>query len=197
MSSSASGALAAAGRPTPSRRAAAADAGARGNASSKERPVMDVPGAERSLHPRRRRSGLRGARSREPAVRAGQQAWNHELLRDAWHQAQDPYGFAGAATGQMPRRPAPARRRARTAAAARDTVAARPGVQRPPPETGSYAGGPPLPEGYYSLNGPPPPGYFDAPPAPGVIAACRPGCATAGRANSTDALARPAMPARG
>ncbi|MBO0680232.1 hypothetical protein JRC04_22435 [Mycolicibacterium sp. S2-37] len=87
------------------------------------------------------------------------------FLRDAWHQARDPYNFGGTAPGMMPPPAAPP-----------------PGAGPPPPLPPGYTsmtapesstpavapatGGPPLPPGYYPLNGPPPPGYFDAPPAP-------------------------------
>ncbi|MDY6871253.1 MAG: hypothetical protein SV966_12305 [Actinomycetota bacterium] len=87
------------------------------------------------------------------------------FLRDAWHQAQNPYGMG--TPDQMPAYTAPP-----------------PGAGPPPPLPPGYtsftapesstpalsegpgAGGPPLPPGYYPLDGPPPPGYFDPPPAP-------------------------------
>jgi hypothetical protein len=88
------------------------------------------------------------------------------FLRDAWHQAQDPYGFTGSGSpDELPQGAPP------------------PGAGPPPPlppgyislnapgsETaaapkGPEQGGPPLPPGYYPLNGPPPPGY-DAPVPP-------------------------------
>jgi hypothetical protein len=93
------------------------------------------------------------------------------FLRDAWHQAQDPYGFTGSGSPDQlpPAAPPP------------------PGAAAPPPlppgyislnapgsETASVPkgpeqGGPPLPPGYYPLNGPPPPGYSDpVPPDPAV-----------------------------
>lgn len=91
------------------------------------------------------------------------------FLRDAWAQAKDPYGFTATPPGQMP-------------VGAPPPPGAGPAPQLPPgyvsltapesngpPVTGSYSGGPPLPEGYYPLNGPPPPGYFDGPP-PGPAA---------------------------
>ncbi|MET4429011.1 hypothetical protein [Mycolicibacterium sp. 624] len=86
------------------------------------------------------------------------------FLRDAWHQAQDPYGFQGMAPGEMPAATPPP-----PGAGAAPPLP--PGYQsltdpasNGPAPTASYEGGPPLPEGYYSLNGPPPPGYFDGPP---------------------------------
>lgn len=88
------------------------------------------------------------------------------FLRDAWHQAQDPYGFTAMPPGQMPVGAAP-------------PPGAGPAPQLPPGYTSINApesngppvappeqGGPPLPPGYYPLNGPPPPGYYDT-PAPG------------------------------
>ncbi|MGE2716419.1 hypothetical protein ACQI4L_20390 [Mycolicibacterium litorale] len=86
------------------------------------------------------------------------------FLRDAWHQARDPYGMG--MPGQMPAFAPPP-----------------PGAGPPPPLPPGYtsftapesstpalapegpeAAGPPLPPGYYPLDGPPPPGYFDPPP---------------------------------
>jgi hypothetical protein len=86
------------------------------------------------------------------------------FLRDAWHQAQDPYGFTGMAPGDMP-------------ASSPPPPGAGPAPQLPPGYTSLNApesngppaapthGGAALPPGYYPLTGPPPPGYFD-PPAP-------------------------------
>ncbi|HEX9834128.1 MAG TPA: hypothetical protein VGA66_13820, partial [Mycobacterium sp.] len=93
------------------------------------------------------------------------------FLRDAWHQAQDPYGFTAMPPGQLPAQTAPP-------PGAGPAPQLPPGYQsltdpasNGPAPTASYdEGGPPLPEGYYSRNGPPPPGYFDPPPAPGAIA---------------------------
>ncbi|MEO3758105.1 hypothetical protein ABGB19_07430 [Mycobacterium sp. B14F4] len=86
------------------------------------------------------------------------------FLRDAWHQAQDPYGFTSMPPGQLP-------------AGAPPPPGAGPAPQLPPGYTSLTAPesngppvapktetGPPLPPGYYPLDGPPPPGYFDAPP---------------------------------
>lgn len=89
------------------------------------------------------------------------------FLRDAWHQAQNPYGMG--MPDQMPAVSPPP-----------------PGAGPPPPlppgytsftapesstpavgpAEGPQAAGPPLPPGYYPLDGPPPPGYFDPPPPP-------------------------------
>jgi hypothetical protein len=135
-------------------------------------PVMDVPGAEPVAAPAPPPIGA------PPVPEVANQQYGQgsrpgplSFLRDAWHQAQDPYGFTQTAPGEMPAATPPP-------PGAGPAPQLPPGYQSltdpassgPPPETGSYAGGPPLPEGYYSLNGPPPPGYFDAPPAPGVIA---------------------------
>ncbi len=85
------------------------------------------------------------------------------FLRDAWHMAQDPYGF-----NQIPPEGLP-------------TSAPPPGAGAPPPLPPGYqslnapgsetplpeadpAAGPALPEGYYPISGPPPPGWYDAPP---------------------------------
>lgn len=92
------------------------------------------------------------------------------FLRDAWHQAQNPYGIG--MPDQMPVYTPPP-----------------PGAGPPPPLPPGYSSftapesstpalvpegpavtGPPLPEGYYPLDGPPPPGYFDPPPPPAPAA---------------------------
>ncbi|MBX7448073.1 hypothetical protein GR927_08720 [Mycolicibacterium sp. 3033] len=89
------------------------------------------------------------------------------FLRDAWHQARDPYGFLG--TADMPNMP--------------PAGSPPPGAGPPPPlppgfkslnapgsETAAaapQAGGPALPPGYYPVNGPMPPGYeWGVPPPP-------------------------------
>jgi hypothetical protein len=88
------------------------------------------------------------------------------FLRDAWHQAKDPYGVGDDGPDGMPVGAAPP-----------------PGAGPPPPLPPGFhslnfpesdapvtqappnsGGGPALPPGYYPLNGPPPPGYN--PPAP-------------------------------
>jgi hypothetical protein len=84
------------------------------------------------------------------------------FLRDAWHQAQDPYGVNDPSAG-MGAAPPPG---------AGPAPALPPGyvsTNAPGSETVMPAGPPPphpaLPPGYYSKNGPPPPPeYFDAPP---------------------------------
>jgi hypothetical protein len=86
------------------------------------------------------------------------------FLRDAWHQAKDPYNLGDSPDG-LPAGGAPP-----------------PGAGPPPPLPPGFksvnfpesdtvstqappnSGGPALPPGYYPLNGPPPPG-FEAPPA--------------------------------
>ena len=100
-----------------------------------------------------------------PQYGSGHSGGTLGFLRDAWHQAQDPYGFAQTPDGEMPGvHPPP--------------PGAGPAPQLPPgyvsltdPSSNGPAptpkdGGPALPPGYYPLNGPPPPGYFDAPADP-------------------------------
>jgi len=90
------------------------------------------------------------------------------FLRDAWHQARDPYNFIG--TADMPNMPPPG--------------TPPPGAGAPPPlppgfkslnapgsETaaapGAAATGPALPPGYFPVSGPMPPGYeWGVPPPP-------------------------------
>ncbi|TPG33817.1 hypothetical protein [Mycolicibacterium hodleri] len=87
------------------------------------------------------------------------------FIKDAWHQAQDPYGFLGSPDGMPEGAPPP------------------PGAGPPPPLPPGFVslnypesntastqappntGGPALPPGYYPLNGPPPPGYTAPAPA--------------------------------
>jgi hypothetical protein len=83
-------------------------------------------------------------------------------LRDAWHQAKDPFNFADNPEGTFPGSAPPP--------GAGPAPALPPGyvsVNAPGSETiappKDPATGPALPPGYYSLAGPPPPGYFDAP----------------------------------
>jgi hypothetical protein len=92
------------------------------------------------------------------------------FLRDAWRQAQDPYGFAAMPPGQAPvgappppgAGPAPQLPPGYTSLTAPESNG--------PPVAPSAEGGPPLPPGYYPLDGPPPPGYYDTPaPAPAAI----------------------------
>jgi hypothetical protein len=96
------------------------------------------------------------------------------FLRDAWHQAQDPYGFEGMAPGEVPAATPPP-----------------PGAGAAPPLPPGYKsltdpasngapvaapteGGPPLPPGYYPLNGPPPPPEYYQRPLPGTAPAPAP-----------------------
>ena len=106
-----------------------------------------------------------------PKYGSGQSDGPLGFLRDAWHQAKDPYNFAETPEGQMP-------------GGAPPPAGAGPAPQLPPgfkslnapgseapasaPQgaPGTAGGGPPLPEGYYPISGPPPPGYFDGPPPP-------------------------------
>ena len=80
------------------------------------------------------------------------------FLRDAWHQAQNPYGDQMPIGGAPPPGAGPA---PQLPPGYQSTNA--PESNGPPP-VGDYSGGPALPPGYYPLNGPPPPGYFDGPP---------------------------------
>jgi hypothetical protein len=93
------------------------------------------------------------------------------FIRDAWHQAKDPYGVGDSPDG-MPVGAAPP-----------------PGAGPPPPlppgfkslnfpesetapvQAAPNSGGPALPPGYYPLNGPPPPGSDAPPPLPADPAA--------------------------
>lgn len=86
------------------------------------------------------------------------------FLRDAWHQAKDPYGFASTPPGQMPGGAPPPPGAGPAPQLPPGYVSLNAPESNGPPSTSSYGGGPALPEGYYPLNGPPPPGYFDAPP---------------------------------
>jgi hypothetical protein len=93
------------------------------------------------------------------------------FIRDAWHQAKDPYGVGDSPDGMPVGAPPP------------------PGAGPPPPlppgfkslqfpesetapvQAAPNSGGPALPPGYYPLNGPPPPGFDAPPPAPADPAA--------------------------
>ena len=139
-------------------------------------PVMEVPGSEPVAAPAPPPIGAPPVPEiANPQYGQGSSPGPLGFLRDAWHQAQDPYGFTGTPPGQMP-------------AAAPPPPGAGPAPQLPPgyesltdpasngpPPTGSYEGGPPLPAGYYPLDGPPPPGYFDGPPGPAPGAPPPPG----------------------
>jgi hypothetical protein len=85
------------------------------------------------------------------------------FLRDAWHQAQDPYGTADTpdgmpAAGVPPPGAGPAPKLPPGYTSLTDPSSSTPALPKDP-----NAVGPALPPGYYPLNGPPPPGY--APPA--------------------------------
>jgi hypothetical protein len=130
-------------------------------------PVMEVPGAEPVAAPAPPPIGPPPVPEiANPQYGQGSQAGPLGFLRDAWHQAQDPYGFTGTQPAQMP-------------GAAPPPPGAGPAPQLPPgytsltdpassgpPLAPPTEGGPPLPPGYYPLDGPPPPGYFDPPPVP-------------------------------
>ena len=106
-----------------------------------------------------------------PKYGSGQSDGPLGFLRDAWHQAKDPYNFAETPEGQMPvgAPPPPGAGPAPQLPPGFKSLNA-PGSEAPPSAPqgapGTAGGGPPLPEGYYPISGPPPPGYFDAPPAP-------------------------------
>lgn len=88
------------------------------------------------------------------------------FLRDAWHQAQDPYGFTGMPPGHTPAvaPPPPGAGRAPQLPPGYTSITAP--ESNGPPVAPPPGGGPPLPPGYHSLDGPPPPGYYDTPAAP-------------------------------
>lgn len=85
------------------------------------------------------------------------------FLRDAWHQAQNPFGMPGEQPGIAP--PPPGAGPPPPLPPGYTSITA-PESSTPAAAPGTEGGGPPLPPGYYPLNGPPPPGYFDGPPAP-------------------------------
>ena len=128
-------------------------------------PVMEVPGSEPIAAPAPPPIGAPIVPEIEnPQYGQGSSPGPLGFLRDAWHQAQDPYGFTATPPGEMP-------------GGAPPPPGAGPAPQLPPgyqsltdpasngpPVAPPTSGGPPLPEGYYPLNGPPPPGYFDGPP---------------------------------
>ena len=126
-------------------------------------PVIEEPGAEAIAAPAPPPVGPPLVPEiANPKYGSGQSDGPLGFLRDAWHQAKDPYNFAETPEGQMP-------------GGAPPPPGAGPAPQLPPgfkslnapgSEAPQAGGGPPLPEGYYPLDGPPPPGYFDAPPAP-------------------------------
>ncbi len=132
-------------------------------------PVMEVPGAEPVAAPAPPPVGAPPVpQIPNPQYGNGNTDGPLGFLRDAWHMAQDPYGFTSTMQpGEL--------------GSAAPPPGAGPAPQLPPGyqsltdpassgpvSTKVYEGGPPLPEGYYPLTGPPPPGYFDAPPDPNV-----------------------------
>ncbi len=130
-------------------------------------PVIEEPGAEAIAAPAPPPVGPPLVPEiANPKYGSGQSDGPLGFLRDAWHQAKDPYNFAETPEGQMPggAPPPPGAGPAPQLPPGFKSLNA-PGSEAPPtaPQAG---GGPPLPEGYYPLDGPPPPGYFDAPPAP-------------------------------
>jgi hypothetical protein len=106
-----------------------------------------------------------------PKYGSGQSDGPLGFLRDAWHQAKDPYNFAETPEGQMPggAPPPPGAGPAPQLPPGFKSLNA-PGSEAPPSAPqgapGTPGGGPPLPEGYYPISGPPPPGYFDGPSPP-------------------------------
>ncbi len=86
------------------------------------------------------------------------------FLRDAWHQAHDPYGFTSTPPGEMPlATPPPGAGPAPSLPPGYISTNA-PGSETAALPTGPPQGAPALPPGYSSKSGPPPPGYIDAPP---------------------------------
>ena len=84
-------------------------------------------------------------------------------LRDAWHQAKDPFNYADTPEGEMPgSAPPPGAGPPPPLPPGYVSINAPGSETIPPPSAGPPAGVPALPPGYYPLNGPPPPGYFDA-----------------------------------
>lgn len=135
-------------------------------------PVIEEPGAEAIAAPAPPPGGPPLVPEiANPKYGSGQSDGPLGFLRDAWHQAKDPYNFAETPEGQMPvgAPPPPGAGPAPQLPPGFKSLNA-PGSEAPPTAPpaggGPAAGGPPLPEGYYPLDGPPPPGYFDAPPGP-------------------------------
>ena len=127
-------------------------------------PVPDAPGGDVIAAPAPPPIGPpHGPEIANPVYGSGQSDGPLGFLRDAWHQAKDPYGFAETPLGEVP-------------GGAPPPPGAGPAPQLPPgyvslnapesngPPVAPKEGGPPLPPGYYPLDGPPPPGYFDTPP---------------------------------
>ena len=66
-------------------------------------PVMDAPGAAPEAPPALPPIGPPPVPEiQNPQYGQGSTPGPLGFLRDAWHQAQDPYGFTGTAPGQMP-----------------------------------------------------------------------------------------------
>ncbi len=128
-------------------------------------PVVDAPGADALAAPPPPPAGPPPVPEiANPVYGSGHSSGPLGFLRDAWHQAQDPYNFADTPDGMPAVHPPP--------------PGAGPAPQLPPgyisltdpasngPPPTPKEGGPPLPPGYMPLDGPPPPGYFDTPPPP-------------------------------
>ncbi|HZA09128.1 hypothetical protein [Mycobacterium sp.] len=88
------------------------------------------------------------------------------FLRDAWHQAHDPYGFTSTPPGEMPLATVPPGAGPAPPLPPGYISTNAPGSETAALPTGPPQGAPALPPGYYSKSGPPPPGYFDPPPDP-------------------------------
>ena len=98
---------------------------------------------------------------------SGQSSGPLGFLRDAWHQAKDPYNFGETPLGEMPRGGPPPPGAAPAPQLPPGYVSLNNPESNGPPATDTYAGGPPLPPGYYPLNGPPPPPeYWEQPAGP-------------------------------
>jgi hypothetical protein len=128
-------------------------------------PVPDAPGADVMAAPEPPPVGPPPVPEiANPVYGSGHSDGPLGFLRDAWHQAHDPYGFEETPMGQAP-------------GGAPPPLGTGPAPKLPPgyrslnapesngdPVAPKEGGGPPLPPGYYPLNGPPPPWYFDTPP---------------------------------
>jgi hypothetical protein len=127
-------------------------------------PLVDAPGADALAAPPPPPVGPPPVPEiANPVYGSGKSSGPLGFLRDAWHQAQDPYNFAETPNGGMPGGHPP-------------PPGAGPAPQLPPgyisltdpasngPPPTPQTGGPALPPGYFPLDGPPPPGYFDTPP---------------------------------
>jgi hypothetical protein len=129
-------------------------------------PVVDAPGSDALAAPVAPPVGPPPVpEMQNPVYGRGNSSGPLGFLRDAWHQAQDPYGLNETPLGETPGgAPPPA-----SAGTAPQLPPGYHSLNAPysdgPPVSTNYSGGPALPPGYYPLNGPPPPGYFDGPPA--------------------------------